>query len=121
LVSRTDCRPGRSPHLALDALTVGITTRKVGWVLDADIRGFFDALDREWLVKFVEHRVADRRVVWLIQKWLQAGVLEDGRRVQSETGTVQGGAPGVEFPIFAQLIPGLCERKFSDRSVPVAI
>ena len=71
-------RPGRSPHDALDALYAGLLTRKVNWVLDADIRGFFDAIDHAWLVKFVEHRIADRRVVRLIQKWLNAGVLEDG-------------------------------------------
>jgi hypothetical protein len=68
-------RPGRSPHQALDALAVGIGTKKVNWVLDADIRRFYDTLDHVWLVKFVEHRVADRRVVRLIQKWLKAGVL----------------------------------------------
>lgn len=85
-------RPGRSPHQALDALSVGIHTRKVNWVLDADIRGFFDTLDHGWLVKFVEHRIADRRVVRLIQKWLNAGVLEDGKRIRSEVGTVQGGS-----------------------------
>jgi RNA-directed DNA polymerase len=85
-------RPGRSPHQALDALAVGIGTRKVNWVLDADIRKFYDTLDQGWLVKFVEHRIADRRVVRLIQKWLKAGVLEEGKRVQSEVGTVQGGS-----------------------------
>jgi group II intron reverse transcriptase/maturase len=85
-------RPGRSPHQALDALTVGITTKKVNWVLDADIRSFFDTLRHEWLVKFVEHRVADQRIVRLIQKWLAAGVLEDGQRTQREVGTVQGGS-----------------------------
>jgi len=85
-------RPGRSPHQALDALSVGITTKKVNWVLDADIRGFFDTLDHGWLVKFVEHRIADRRVVRLIQKWLNAGVLEDGKRTRSDVGTVQGGS-----------------------------
>ena len=85
-------RPGRSAHQALDALTAAIMTRKVSWVLDADIRGFFDTLSHEWLVKFVEHRVADRRVVRLIQKWLNAGVLEDGKRTRRETGTVQGGS-----------------------------
>jgi group II intron reverse transcriptase/maturase len=85
-------RPNRSPHLALDALTLGIMRSKVNWVLDADIRGFFDMLDHGWLVKFVEHRVADRRVVRLIQKWLKAGVMEDGKRMQSEVGTVQGGS-----------------------------
>jgi group II intron reverse transcriptase/maturase len=85
-------RRGRNPHQALDALTVGITTRKVNWVLDADIRSFFDTLDHGWLVRFLEHRVADRRVVRLIQKWLNAGVLEDGKRTYSEVGTVQGGS-----------------------------
>jgi group II intron reverse transcriptase/maturase len=85
-------RPGRSPHQALDALAVGIEAKRVNWVLDADIRGFFDTLDHGWLVKFVEHRVADRRVLRLIRKWLSAGVLEDGKRTRSEVGTVQGGS-----------------------------
>jgi RNA-directed DNA polymerase len=85
-------RPKRSPHLALDALTVGIMTKKVNWVLDADIRSFFDTLKHEWLVRLIEHRVADRRVVRLIQKWLNAGVLEEGHRLVSEIGTVQGGS-----------------------------
>jgi RNA-directed DNA polymerase len=85
-------RPGRRAHDALDALTTAIKTKKVNWVLDADIRSFFDTLKHEWLVKFVEHRVADRRVVRLIQKWLNAGVLEDGKRTVSEVGTVQGGS-----------------------------
>jgi RNA-directed DNA polymerase len=85
-------RPGRSPHRALDALCVGIETRKVNWVLDADIRGFFDTLDHAWLIRFVEHRVGDRRVVRLIQRWLSAGVLAEGQRMRSEVGTVQGGS-----------------------------
>jgi group II intron reverse transcriptase/maturase len=85
-------RPKRSPHQALDALTVGIMTKKVNWVLDADLRNFFDTLKHAWLVQFIEHRVADRRMVRLIQKWLAAGVLEDGKRTQSEVGTVQGGS-----------------------------
>jgi group II intron reverse transcriptase/maturase len=85
-------RPGRSPHNALDALYAGLLTRKVNWVLDADIRDCFGAIDHGWMVKFVEHRVADRRVVRLIQKWLNAGVLEDGTRTWSETGTPQGGS-----------------------------
>ena len=85
-------RPGRSAHQALDALTVGLMTKKVSWVLDADIRGFFDTLDHGWLVKFVEHRIGDRRIVRLIQKWLKAGVLEEGKRIQKEVGTVQGGS-----------------------------
>ena len=85
-------RPGRSQHNALDALSVGLLTKKVNWVLDLDIRGFFDAIDHGWLVKFVEHRIADQRVVRLIQKWLNAGVLEDGTRTRSETGAPQGGS-----------------------------
>ena len=85
-------RPGRSQHNALDALYTGLLTRKVNWVLDADIRGFYDTIDHGWLVKFIEHRIADRRVVRLIQKWLNAGVLEDGVRTRSEEGTPQGGS-----------------------------
>lgn len=85
-------RPRRSPHNALDALSVGLMTKQVNWVLDADIRGFFDTLDHGWLVRFIEHRIADRRIGRLIQKWLTAGVLEDGQRIQSEVGTVQGGS-----------------------------
>jgi len=85
-------RRGRSAHQALDAVSVGIRKRKVSWVLDADIRAFFDTLEHEWLVKFLEHRIADKRVTRLIQKWLKAGVLDDGKRVDSETGTVQGGS-----------------------------
>ncbi len=73
-------RPGRSQHNALDALYTGLLTKNVNWVLDVDIRSFFDAISHEWLVKFVEHRVADRRVVRLIQKWPNTGVLEDGGR-----------------------------------------
>ena len=85
-------RPGRSPHDALDALSAAITKKKVNWVLDADIRGFYDALDHEWLVKFVEHRISDRRVIRLIHKWLKAGVLEDGERTVQEKGALQGGS-----------------------------
>lgn len=85
-------RPGRSQHQALDALAVGFGRRRVNWVLDADIRGFFDSVDHAWLVKFVEHRIGDRRIVHLIQKWLNAGVQEAGTWTPSETGTVQGGS-----------------------------
>lgn len=85
-------RPGRSPHQALDALAAGIQIRRVNWVLDADIRSFFDTLEHGWLVKFLEHRIADRRVIRLIQKWLNAGVLEQGQRIVSQVGTVQGGS-----------------------------
>ena len=85
-------RPKRSAHNALDALTVGIKKRRVNWILDADIRGFFDAIDHGWLVKFVEHRIADPRVLRHVKKWLHAGVLEDGTRRWMEEGTPQGGS-----------------------------
>jgi group II intron reverse transcriptase/maturase len=85
-------RPKRSQHNALDAMYTGLLTKKVNWVLDLDIRGFFDAISHKWLVKFIEHRIADRRVVRLIQKWLNAGVLEDGKRIRMEEGTPQGGS-----------------------------
>jgi len=85
-------RPGRSPHNALDALYVGILRRKVNWVFDVDVRGFFDSISHEWTMKFFEHRIADRRVLRHIQKWLGAGVLEDGKRTRMEKGTPQGGS-----------------------------
>ncbi|HEX7039557.1 MAG TPA: group II intron reverse transcriptase/maturase [Trueperaceae bacterium] len=84
-------RPGRSQHDALDALAAGLGT-KVNWVLDADIRGFFDHLDRGWLVKFLRHRIADERVLRLAGKWLSAGVIEDGQWSDSGEGTMQGGS-----------------------------
>jgi group II intron reverse transcriptase/maturase len=93
-------RPGRSQHNALDALYTGLLTKKVNWVLDVDIRGFFDTLDHGWLVQFVEHRIADPRVVRLIQKWLTAGVLEEGKRTRAEAGTPQGGSAS---PLLANL------------------
>ena len=83
-------RPGRSPHQALDALSVGLTRKKVNWVLDADIRGFFDNIDHEWMVKFLQHRIGDTRLLRLIQKWLRAGVSEDGQGSETKVGTPQG-------------------------------
>ncbi len=83
-------RPGRSPHHALDALSVAITRKNVNWVLDADIRDFFSSLQRGWLEKFLEHRIADQRVLRLIQKWLSAGVIVDGEWSATNTGTAQG-------------------------------
>ena len=83
-------RPGRSQHDALDALYVGITRKKVNWVLDLDIRAFFDKIEHSWMIKFVEHRIGDRRIVRLIQKWLKAGVMEQGRWNETEEGTPQG-------------------------------
>ena len=93
-------RPGRSPHQALDALTVGIQRKRVNWVLDADIRGFFDNLSHAWTMKFMEHRVADRRILRLIQKWLKAGVSEDGQRSETKLGTPQG---AVASPLIANV------------------
>ena len=83
-------RPGRSQHNALDMIYVAITQRKVSWVLDADIRGFYDSLDHEWLMRFMEHRVADRRVLRLIRKFLRAGVSEEGKWSKTVVGTPQG-------------------------------
>jgi RNA-directed DNA polymerase len=83
-------RPGRGAHDAMDALVVGIGSRKVNWILDVDIRSFFDTVSHEWLIRFVEHRIGDRRIIRLIQKWLKAGVLEDGAVTVSERGTGQG-------------------------------
>jgi len=93
-------RPGRSPHLALDALTVGLTRRRVNWVLDLDIRGFFDNMDHEWTVRFLQHRVADPRLLRLIRKWLQAGVSEEGQWTESRIGTPQG---AVVSPLLANV------------------
>jgi len=93
-------RPGRSPHHALDAVTVGIEKRNINWVLDADIRGFYDAINHEWLVKFIEHRLGDQRVVRHICKWLKAGVLEDGQWRPQAEGTPQGGSAS---PLLANL------------------
>jgi RNA-directed DNA polymerase len=83
-------RPKRGQHDALDALVVGITGTKVNWILDADIRSFFDAVSQEWLVRFLTHRIGDPRIIRLIQKWLRAGILEDGIVTVSDSGTGQG-------------------------------
>jgi group II intron reverse transcriptase/maturase len=83
-------RPGRGPHHALDALAVGIERKRVNWVLDADVRDFFNQLDHSWLQRFLEHRIADKRVLRLIQKWLSAGVIEDGQWSESVEGAPQG-------------------------------
>lgn len=93
-------RPERHQHKALDAIWVGITRRKVSWVLDADISGFFDAVDHEWLMKFVEHRIADPRILVLIRKWLRAGVSEDGQWSETRIGTPQG---AVISPLLANI------------------
>ena len=96
-------RPGRGQHDALDALAYGINARKINWILDADLSRFFDTLSREWLIRFVEHRIGDRRIIRLIQKWLKAGVLEDGRLIETTEGTPQG---SVASPLLAN-VPSL--------------
>jgi len=83
-------RPGRSPHQALDALAAAIQKRKVSWILDADIRGYFEHIDRSWMARFLEHRIGDRRVLRLIQKWMDAGVIENGEWTDTLEGTPQG-------------------------------
>jgi RNA-directed DNA polymerase len=83
-------RPGRGQHDALDALAVGIENQAVNWILDADIRSFFDSISHGWMMRFLEHRIGDRRVLRLIRKWLKAGVVEDGVRHPAEKGTPQG-------------------------------
>jgi group II intron reverse transcriptase/maturase len=83
-------RSGRSQHDALDALSVAITSKRVNWILDADIEGFFDTIDHEWLVKFLEHRIGDRRILRLIRKWLRAGVSEEGQWSKTTVGAPQG-------------------------------
>jgi RNA-directed DNA polymerase len=93
-------RPGRGTHDALDALCVGIHSKKVSWILDADIRSFFDEISQEWLIRVVEHRIGDRRIIRLIQKWLKAGVLEDGVVSISDKGTGQG---SVISPLLANI------------------
>ena len=93
-------RPGRNQHQALDALAFGIGKRQINWVLDCDVQSFFDKVSQDWLIRFVEHRIGDRRIIRLITKWLKAGVLEDGRLVVTEEGTPQG---AVISPLLANI------------------
>lgn len=93
-------RPGRSQHDALDALATGITTTPVNWILDADIKGFFDAVSQQWLIRFLEHRIGDTRILRLVRKWLKAGVLNNGELSVSELGTPQG---AVASPLLANV------------------
>jgi RNA-directed DNA polymerase len=83
-------RPGRRAHIALDALAIGIRFKKISWILDADIRGYFDSINHDWMIRFLEHRIADKRILRLIRKWLKAGVIEDGEWKASEEGSPQG-------------------------------
>ena len=98
-------RPGRGPHDALDALVVAITSRKVNWILDADIQNFFGSVSREWLVRFLELRIGDKRIIRLIQKWLRAGILEDGVVTVDDRGTGQG---SVISPLLANIYLRYC-------------
>lgn len=93
-------RPGRSQHDALDALAAGIRTTRVNWILDADIRSYYDKIDQSWLIRMLEHRIGDERVIRLVRKWLEVGVLDDGVWSVSETGTPQG---AVASPLLANV------------------
>lgn len=93
-------RPRRSPQQALDAVSVGITEQRVNWIIDADIKGFFDEIDRDWLMKFIEHRIGDKRLLRLIQRWLNAGIIEETDWSDSGKGTPQG---AILSPMLANL------------------
>ena len=97
-------RAGRGTHDALDALVVGIESTKVNWILDADVRSFFDEISQQWLVRFLEHRIGDRRIIRLIQKWLKVGILEEGVVTVSERGD---GAGGGDLAVACQRLPAL--------------
>ena len=105
-------RPGRSPHQALDALAFGIIRTKVSYILDCDIRAFFDSLSHEWLVRFIEHRIGDPRIIRLIRKWLKAGVMEDGQWTATEAGSPQG---AVVSPVLANVYLHYCFDLWAER------
>ena len=105
-------RPGRSPHQALDALAFGIIRTKVSYILDCDIRAFFDSLSHEWLVRFIEHRIGDPRIIRLIRKWLKAGVIEDGQWSATEAGSPQG---AVVSPVLANVYLHYCFDLWAER------
>ena len=113
-------RPGRGQHDALDALAVGITRTKVNWIVDADITGFFDAVSHEWLMRFVEHRIGDRRINRLIRKWLKAGVMEEGELVSTETGTPQGQLPRRCWPISTSITSSTSGQTDGESATPEA-
>jgi RNA-directed DNA polymerase len=105
-------RPGRGPHDALDALSTAIKIRKVSWILDADIQNFFGSVSQDWLVRFVEHRIGDKRIIRLIQKWLKAGILEDGVVTVDDRGTGQG---SVISPLLANIYLHYCFDLWAER------
>jgi RNA-directed DNA polymerase len=101
-------RPGRSQHDALDALSVGITRKSVDWILDLDIRSFFDKIEHDWMIRFVEHRIGDQRIVRLIQKWLKAGVMEQGQWSETKEGTPQGSVMTPRTQKVTSSLSGVC-------------
>ena len=105
-------RPGRGPHDALDALSTTIKIRKVNWILDADIQNFFGAVSQDWLVRYLEHRIGDKRIIHLIQKWLRAGILEDGVVTVDDRGTGQG---SVISPLLANIYLHYCFDLWAER------
>jgi RNA-directed DNA polymerase len=105
-------RPGRGPHDALDALSTAIKIRKVNWILDADIQNFFGAVSQDWLVRYLEHRIGDKRIIHLIQKWLRAGILEDGVVTVDDRGTGQG---SVISPLLANIYLHYCFDLWAER------
>jgi group II intron reverse transcriptase/maturase len=105
-------RPGRGPHDALDALSVAIDRRKVNWILDADIQNFFGSVSQDWLVRFLEHRIGDKRIIRLVRKWLKAGILEDGVVTVDDRGTGQG---SVISPLLANIYLHYCLDLWADR------
>jgi group II intron reverse transcriptase/maturase len=105
-------RPGRGPHDALDALAVAIERRKVNWILDADIQNFFGSVSQDWLVRFLEHRIGDKRIIRLVRKWLRAGILEDGIVTVDERGTGQG---SVISPLLANIYLHYCLDLWAER------
>jgi RNA-directed DNA polymerase len=104
-------RPGRRSHDALDALSVALERKRVNWVLDPDIRDFFTQLDQGWLERFLEHRIADKRILRLIQKWLRAGVIEDGEWSETEAGTAQGASVS---PLLSNVFLHVCPERRSE-------
>jgi RNA-directed DNA polymerase len=114
-------RPGRSQHDALDALWVGIMRKKVSWILDADVRGVFDNLSHEWMIKFIEHRIADRRMLRLIQKWLKAGVSEEGEWSKTEVGTPQGAVASPLLATSTCTMPSICGSSTGVNIMPRAM
>ena len=108
-------RPGRNQHQALDALTMGLHMKRVNWVLDADIKAFFDTVDHAWMLRFLEHRIADRRVLRLVCKWLTAGVVEQGKKTDVRVGTPQGAVISLLANIYLHYVFDLWAQRWRRR------